>query len=313
MRASPTAPRRYGLTFAGVTASIASAAFLATACGTASAPGAPVKPAGVTLAQAHRATPADSRAGATADARQLLAGLRLPPGARKLPWPARPPAGLTPATPGIGSEMVDLKVLYRLSQPMSATDNFLLTHHPAGTLLDGSGQGSHSGTVTSESASFTAARLPDGIFSAELNTATTPGPGGGSLLRADAFVAWYPPRGTARRISPAAYTAVIIRWQHGYSVTTRTLTSRQTVLYFAGLYNGLHGAPEISVRGCLLVGTGANSNSYQIVFSPAHGQPRVVVSPACLFVKVSIGGRQVSELYPETGLFSAAERAVRRS
>jgi hypothetical protein len=59
--------------------------------------------------------------------------------------------------------------------------------------------------------------------------------------------------------------------------------------------------------------TAAGANSYQIVFSPAHGQPRAVVSPACVFVKVSIGGRQVSEPYPETGLFSAAERAVHDS
>jgi hypothetical protein len=311
MRASRTAPPRSGLWLARAAASIASAAFLATACGTAPAPRAPGKPAGVTLAHAHRVTPADSGAGATAYARQLLSSLRLPPGARKLPWPARLPAGLTPATPGIGSDMIDLKVLYRLSQPMSGADSFLLTHHPAGGAVDGTGQGSQNGTVTSEFADFTLARLPDGIFLAELNTAITRGPGGGSLLRADAFVAWYPPRGTARRINPAAYTAVIIRWQHGYSVTTRTLTSRHAVLFFASLYNGLHGAPEISVRGCSLVGTGADSDSYEIVFSPAQGQPRVVVSPVCLFVKVSIGGRQVSQLYPETGLFSAAERAVR--
>jgi len=308
MRASRTAPRRSGLWLAGAAASTG-AMFLATACGAAPVPGAPGKPAGVTVAQAHQVPSADSRAGATAYARRLLASLRLPPGARKLPWPARPPAGLAPATPGIGSDMTDLKVLYRLSQPMSVTASFLLAHHPAGTTLDGSGVGSQSGTVTSQGADFTAARLPDGIFSAELNTAITPAPGGGSLVRADAFVAWYPPRGTARRINPAGYTAVIIRWQHSHSVTVRTLTSRHSVRYFAGLYNGLHGAPEISVRGCLLGGPGA----YQIVFSPAHGQPRVVVSPVCLFVKVSIGGRQVSELYPEAGLFAAAERALRRS
>jgi len=296
-----------------VTASIAGVALIAAACGTAPAPGASGKPAGVMLARAHQVPRADSRAGATAYARRLLASLRLPPGARKLPWPARPPAGLTPAIPGIGSDMVDLKVLYRLSQPMSVTGSFLLAHHPAGTTLAGSGLGSQSGTVTSQSANFTAARPPAGIFSAELNTAITPGTDGGSLLRADAFVAWYPPRGTARRINPAGYTAVIIRWQHGHSVTVRTLTSRQSVLYFAGLYNELHGAPEISVRGCFPAGTGADANSYQIVFSPAHGQPKVVISPACLFVKVSLGGRQVSQLYPETGLFSAAARAVRHS
>jgi len=310
MRASRTTPRRSGQRFAGVAGSIAGVAFLAAACGAAPGPGALGKAAGVTLARAHRIPRADSRAGATAYARRLLVSLRLPPGARKLPWPARPPAGLTPAMPGIGSDMVDLKVLYRLSQPMSVTAGFLLAHHPAGTTLAGSGQGSQDGTVTSQFADFTLARLPAGIFSAELNTAIMPGTGGGSLVRADAFVAWFPPRGTARRIDPAGYRAVIVRWLHGYSVTARTLTSGNEVAHFAALYNGLHGAPDVRTS-CPEAMLGSGRNEYQIVFSPARGQPRVVVSPTtCMVVEVSIGGRQTSALYPATAMLSAAERAV---
>ena len=292
---------------------VAGAAILATACGTAPAPGALGKPTGGTLTRAHRVSPADSRAGATAYARRLLASLPLPSSARKLPWPTRPPAGLSPARPAILSDFVDVKALYRVSKSMSATYGFLLAHHPTGTTAEAYGQDSLSGTVTSQFADFTGAHLPGGIFSAELDTVIRPRPGGGSLLRADAVVAWYPPRGTARHIDPAGYRAVTVRWLHGYSVTARTLVSRHAVLYFAGLYNGLYGAPDVETS-CPGVMLGSGRNEYRIVFSPARGQPRIVVSPtSCMFVGVSIGGRQVSALYPATALLSAAARAVHHS
>ena len=292
---------------------VAGAAILAAACGTAPAPGAPGKPTGVALARAHRVRPADPRAEAAAYARQLLASLRLPSSARKLRWPAKPPAGLSPTRPAILSDFVDIKALYRVSTSMSATYNFLLAHHPAGTTADAYGQDSQSGMVTSQFADFTGAHLPGGIFSADLNTVIRARPGGGSLLRADAFVAWYPPRGTARRIDPAGYRAVTVRWLHGHSVTARTLTSRHAVVYFARLYNGLHGAPDVETS-CPGVMLGSGRNQYRIVFSPARGQLRIAVSPtSCMFVGVSIGGRQVAALYPASALLSAAARAVHHS
>src|ERR1700752_5139746 len=107
MCAPRTAQRGFGPRFVTAAAVVAGAAILATACGTAPAAGAHGKPTGVTVAQAHRVPPADSRAGATAYARRLLASLRLP-SARKLRWPARPPAGLSPTRPGILSDFVDV-------------------------------------------------------------------------------------------------------------------------------------------------------------------------------------------------------------
>ena len=311
MRPSRTAQRRSGLWLAAVAALIACAAMLATACGT--APDGHGKPPGLALARTHPVAPADSRAFATAYARKLLARLRLPAGARKLTWPARLPAGLSPTRPAILSDFVDLKALYRVSQSMSATYGFLLAHHPAGTMSDAYGQGTLSGTVTSQFADFTAEHLPGGIFEADLNTVIKPRRGGGSLLRADAFVAWYPSRGTARHINPAGYRAVTIRWQHGYRVTVRTLTSRQAVVRYADLYNALHGAPDVETS-CPSAGPGMNRNDYQIVFRPSGGQARVVVNPTnCMFVNVSIGGRQVPALYPAGALLSAAERAMHHS
>ncbi|HTZ90791.1 MAG TPA: hypothetical protein VMB74_00225 [Streptosporangiaceae bacterium] len=310
MRALGAAQRRSSRRVIGVVASVAGVAILASACGTAPAPGAPASPTGLALTRAHHVPAADSRAGATAYARRLLAGLRLPPGARKLPWPPKPPAGLAPNTPRILSDLVDLKVLYRLTQPMSSVYSYLLAHRPAGTTADAYGADSMSGTVTSQFADFASVRLPDGIFSADVNAAIEARPGGGSLLRADAFVAWYPPRGTARRIDPAEYRAVTIRWQHGYSVTARTFTSRRAVARYSGLYNALHGAPDVETS-CPGEFLGAGRNDYQVVFIPAGNRPRVVVDPTtCMFVDVSIGGKQVSALYPATGLLSAATQAV---
>ncbi|HUB43123.1 MAG TPA: hypothetical protein VMA72_30085 [Streptosporangiaceae bacterium] len=310
MRASLTA-RRSGLWLAAATASIAATAVLATACGT--GPGRHGNPPRVALARTHAVQPADSRARATAYARELLASLVLPAGARKLSWPARVPAGLLPARPAVLSDFVDLKALYQVRQSMSATYDFLLARQSAGTTADAYGQGTLSGAVTSQFADFSRAHTPDGIFSADLNTVIEPRPGGGSLLRADAFVAWYPPRGTARRIVATAYRAVTVRWLHGYSVTARTFTSRHAVLYYAGLYNGLHGAPDVETS-CPNAGAGMGRNDYQIAFIPAGDQPRVVINPTnCMFVDVSIGGRQVSALYPAAALLSAARQAVRRS
>jgi hypothetical protein len=313
MRAPMTAPRRSGRGITGVVVSLAGVAILASACGAAPAPGGPASPTGLALALTHHVPSADSHAGATAYARRLLAALRLPSGARKLPWPAKPPAGLGPTTPRILSDLVDLKALYRLTQPMSSVYSFLLAHRPARTTADAYGEGSMSGTVTSQFVDFAVAHLPAGLYSVSLSTVIEPRPGGGSLLRADAFVAWYPSRGSARRIDPAAYRAVTVRWQHGYSITARTFTSRQAVARYAGLYNDLYGAPD-GVTSCPAEGAGPDTNSYQIVFSPAPGQPRVVVSPTnCMFVEVSIGGRQVSALYPATRLLAVAQRAVHRS
>ena len=313
MRALTAAEQRPWRRVIGIVACLAGVALLASACGTAEAPGRQATPTGLALARTHHVPSADSRAGATAYARRLLAGLRLPPGARKLPWPAKPPAGLDPMNPEILSDTVDLKVLYRVSASTDAVSSFLATHPPNALMVSTNGSYSHFGNVTSEFVGFAPRTLPAGIYSAELNTTFKPRPGGGSLLRADAFVAWYPPRGSARLIDPAGYRAVTIRWQHGYSVTVRTFTSRTAVAHFAGMYNALYGAPDV-VTSCPAELAGPGRSDYQIVFSPVPGQPRVVVSPTnCMFVEVSIGGRSVSSLYPAADLLTAAQRAVHRT
>ena len=303
--ASAPAARRGRWQFPAV-AALAVTAIALTACGSEPAPAAPRTSSAVTV----RSAAADARAEASGYARRLLASLRLPAGARRQPWPSRPPAILSPALPLILSDTVDLTAMYELGSRPAAVEAFLLAHRPAGLTTSGWGDSTRSGVMTSIFVSYSPATFPGGIYTAELDLTFT-AVHGGTLLRADSFVAWFPARGTARQLNPADYTAVTIRWQHGYTVTTRTLTSRRSVRQFARLYNALHGAPD-GVTSCPAEGAGPDTNTYQVVFGPAHGAPRVAVTPSnCLTVGVRIGGQPAASLYPATPLLSAAARVTR--
>ena len=266
VRSSATVAPRASLRFLAV-AALAASAIALTACGSEPAPAPPRTPQALTV----RPAPADARARATAYARQMLTGLRLPPGARRRPWPTRPPAILSPAQPLILSDTVDEKAMYQLGSRPAAVEAFLLAHRPAGMKAPGSGDTTQSGVPTSFFVTDSPATLPSGIYTAEVDL-TFAAVHGGTLLRVDSFVAWFPSRGTARRLNPAGYTAVTIRWQHGNAVTRRTLTSRRAVRQFVGLYNALHGAPD-AVTSCPAEGAGPDTDTYQIVFGPDTGRP----------------------------------------
>ena len=64
---------------------------------------------------------------ARALARRLLADLRLPPGSGRLPWRLRPRA-LGPGLVAPLTDVVDLRALYRLSQPILPADAFAISH-----------------------------------------------------------------------------------------------------------------------------------------------------------------------------------------
>ena len=60
-------------------------------------------------------------------------------------------------------------------------------------------------------------------------------------------------------------------------------------------------------------GAGPDTDTFQIVFGPAHGAPGVIVSPSgCLDVGVRVGGRAATSLYPAAPLLSAATRVMRQ-
>ncbi|HTX83492.1 MAG TPA: hypothetical protein VME44_14975 [Streptosporangiaceae bacterium] len=293
-------------------ATVVGTALLAAACGTAPAPGQPKVAASqrvVAVKLSNRS--ADSRAGAQAYGRRLLASLRLPPGARVLRWPSKPPAGLNPTTPAILTDTIDLRVLYRVEASMDQVNAFLLAHRPTTLMLDAHGSYSHFSTVTSEFVSFTPRALPAGIYSAELDATFKPAPGG-TVLRADAQVAWYPPRSPAEYIEPSRYVSVTVDHRTSKATHARTVRSGPELAKLAGLVNGLYGAPDV-MSDCPAAIAGA-INVYQLVFTPARGALRIVVTPSTAcgdYVYVTVGRRAEPSLAGGSSLIRIVQRLVR--
>ncbi len=159
------------------------------------------------------------------------------------------------------------------------------------------------------SVSYQPRSLPAGISSAELDTAVVPAAGGGSLLRADATVTWYPARSAAERIDPARYREAVVSitmFNPGRHTVTRAITSRGTIARLAGQANGLHAAPY-QPPSCPAI-----LASYRITFVPAaRPAPRVVVTPSgCLTVGVTVAGAAQPQLWGDTGLIAAAKRLL---
>jgi hypothetical protein len=291
---------------------VAATALVAAACGTVPAPGPAKKtddrPA---VTGKHSGAPWDSRAGAQAYGRHLLDSLRLPPGARVLPWGDKPPAGLVPMSPAILTDTIDLKVIFRVNASMDAIKAFLLAHRPVGLTLSTNGYGSRFGTVTSRFVGFTPQALPAGIYSADLDYVFEPEPGGGSVLRIDAQVAWYPPRSPAEHIDPSRYISVTVSHRTNRATQARTFTSGPELAKLAGRVNTLYGAPDV-VSHCPAIIAGV-INVYQLVFVPARGAPKIVVTPstACLeYVDVTVGGRAEPSLADGSSLVRVIQRLV---
>lgn len=319
MRRSDALTRGRAPQLAWAAAVVAGTAMLAAGCGTARAPGTPGTGA-TTVARADRALtsiedgggPAGSRTEATAYARRLLADLRLPAEARLAPWPSKPIRLLNPSLPLVFRDVVDLRVLYRLGSSMGHVKGYLLSHRPAGLFKNSAGQMSHLGSsglkALSEYVTFTPRILPPGIYQAILAASVVPAPGGGSLLRTDAQVAWYPRRSAAEHIDASQYRSVTVSEPsaRGSSRVTRTYTAATAVARLAALVNGLHAAPDIIVNCPDITAVG----NYQIVFIPvAHRSPRIIVAQSgCMFATVTVGGRAQPSLYATDVLI----RAVRR-
>jgi hypothetical protein len=237
---------------------------------------------------------------ARALARRLLADLRLPPGAARLPWRLRPRvlgSGLSaPLT-----DVIDMRALYRLSQPILAADAFLMKHIGGGLLVGDRGHTSRAGTPIAAQADFSPRSLPARIYLEELTIGLVPRVGGDSVLRADAFVSWYPSRTAAEHIYAGKYRAIIVTAPaRGFRGTvTRTFTRRSAVTSMASIVNSLPAMPHV-VRNCTAMST---ATSYSLVFKPrASRWPRVVAATqGCAVYAVTVGGRSQPPL-DEAGL-----------
>jgi hypothetical protein len=288
------------------------------ACGSVAAPvaggphartGSPQPAPATATATATLAPPAGSRAGAARLARLMLSGLRLPAGARR-PVPLPVPQSLSrPALWASSSNSLDVHRLFGLSQPMNSA--LLAVSVPAGLSRSGSGQGSGPGGAAVSEVSYTARRVPEGIYSAQLVLTAVPDASGGSLVRADAQVIWFPPRTTAEYIDPERYHAVTI------TITTlstrqrtirRVVTSQAVIRQLAGALDRSPADPVTS-SGCAMIFA-----TYRLAFALSPHGPATIVASAtrwpCGGVRVSAAGRLQPPLEDAGAVVAAADQLL---
>jgi hypothetical protein len=260
--------------------------------------------------------PSGTRTEAAALARQLLARLILPPGARRLPQTPLPRSltGLgfagSAATPSL-----DQYRLFALGQPMNAAAAFLAAHVPPGLAEGGTGSESGPGGALQD-VTFVDQRLPAGIASVQVVLSVVPAAasfsGGGSVLRADAQVIWYPPRTAAEYIDPARYHAVTITvsiWGRHPHTVHQVVTSRAFIARLAGALDRMRAEPLESIA-CPAIFA-----EYRLAFSVSPGtRPVVVVSanqPGCGGAGITVNGRQQPPLADPGTVAALADSVVK--
>ena len=147
--------------------------------------------------------PGGSPGRARAVGRQLLARLILPDGSRRIAPRPQPPRGEL-----IGAQnVIDEFRFYWLPLPEGAALRFLLRRAPAGTSLTGTGIYGY----TFKAVQYSFKTPPAGLEqSSELLATLMPGHKGGTLLRADAELVWYPPRSAAEYLPPAGFRTATV-------------------------------------------------------------------------------------------------------
>jgi hypothetical protein len=292
---------------------VAPVAFLA-ACGSVAAPvaaGSHARPAGTRLAAARRDPPAGSRAEAAGLARWMLSRLRLPAGTRRLPPSPVPRAVSEPLLWGGAAAALDVYQLFEVRQPMAAVAAGLAAHAPAGMGQAGTGYlGGPSGVVSRE-VGYLARQVPAGVDAAQLVVTVAPAGPGGSLVRADAQVIWFPPRTTAEYIDPARYhvLAVTVTIFGPRIRTMRTVVTAQPAIgQLAATLNQSRVQP-VQVPGCPAI-----SADYQLAFAVSRDSPPVVVVYAtrspCDGARIRVGGRMQPPLQDEAGVVAVADRLL---
>lgn len=273
-----------------------------TACGSVTAPGT-VHPRAIPSAALLSGPPAGSRPQAAALAGLLLARLVLPPAARRLPQTPLPPSLTQPFYgPGDVSSSLDQYQLFALAQPMAASAAFLAAHVPAGLGDGGTGSESGPGGLTVQGVTYLDHQVPAGIAGAQLVLSVVPAASGGSLLRADAQVTWYPPRSAAEHIDPARYHVLNIRvWVGGRHphIVRKVVTSQAFIARLAGALNGMQAEPLGTVN-CPAIFA-----DYTVSFSVSRSsRPAVVVTAnetGCGGAGITVNGQQQPPLVDQDG------------
>jgi hypothetical protein len=295
-------------------ATLAAAAIL-TACASVAAPAprAPhPHPAGSGSAPATPGPPAGSRTEAATLARQMLSRVPLPPGARHLPSAPLPSSLAEPASQYAAvTPSLDQYQLFAAPQSTSAVSAFLARRAPAGMEADGTCQGSGPSTGPFMEVSYQPHAVPAGIAGAELVVTVVPASSGGSLLRADAQVIWYPPRTAAEYIDPARYHAVSITVTiYGRKPHTvhKVVTSQAFIARLAELLDRLQAEP-LGPVSCPAIFA-----EYRLAFSLSRqSRPAVVVTSnetGCGGSGITVNGQQQPPLADHGAVAALADQVV---
>jgi hypothetical protein len=255
--------------------------------------------------------PAGTRAEAAALARKLLSKLRLPAGSRRLPPEPVPPQLRQVSLWGLATASLDTHQLFELPQSMASVAAMLTARMPAGMSLAATGSGGGPTGVTSEDVSYTARSLPTGVNAAQLTLTVVPGQSGGSVLRADAQVIWYPPRAAAEYIDPARYhllTVAVTLFNPRVHTIRTVVTSAPVIARLAGVLDRSRVNPSMTI-GCPVAFA-----EYRLTFAVSRSSPPVVVVSAsrwaCEGAQVRVDGRMQPSLQDAAGVVAAADRLL---
>jgi hypothetical protein len=252
------------------------------------------RPAAIQPAPAVPGPPSGTQAQAAALARLLLARLILPSGADRLPQTPLPPSLSGSWYAGaVVTPSLDQYRVYELTQPMAAAAAFLAVRVPAGLAQVATGQYGNSGDVVEMDVTDLDQHVPAGIASAQVVLSVVPARSGGSYLRADAQIIWYPPRTAAEYIDPARYHAltITVSISGGRPDTVhKVVTSQAFIARLAEALDRMQAEP-LGTVSCPAIFA-----EYQLAFSVSrHSRPVVVVSAnnaGCPGAGITVNGQQ---------------------
>jgi len=284
-----------------------------TGCGTVSArPAADPSPIPGELGSAApiAAPPAGNRTEAEALARLLLSRLRLPAGTRRLPATPVPPFLSQPAYQAAGAK-VDEHRFFAVAEPPAALSRYLVAHVPDGMTSFGTGQLSGPGAPTTLDVAYMARPVPAGIYSAQVVLTMVPDSSGGSHLRADAQVIWYPSRTAAEYVDPARYHVLTMTVSVGGRTTHtihKVVTSQADIARLAAALNRSPAEPPVYISCPAIFVT------YQLALSVSrHARPAVVISAnsiSCGGTAITVNGRPQPALADRGAVAAAAAHAL---
>lgn len=272
-------------------------------CGTA----APRPAAQTTGPAAATRAPAGSRAAAVTLAGQMLSGLVVPAGSQAArPSPVPPQLSLSSAG-SAGPYTVELHRFVLVREPAVRVHSFLLAHVPA--RMSWAGLGLAPGTTNTVTVLWVAYRprsLASGLADAELGTAALPS-AGGTLIRADASVSWFPPRSAAEQLNAASFGSVTVTATGVIPqprTVTRTFTSPAVIGRLAALLNRLPAAPDQDVAAMKCV---VGPTSYRLAFTPGV----VVEADGCGDSDaITVNGQPQPRLWDQGALMAAARQLL---